>query len=74
MFVYLNEMPYILNQWSVLNSVGNKIPYIANQSCSFQLQVCLSIFDFLLPLLFKELTLFRPGAEENGFCFRSKFL
>ena len=41
-------------------SGGKKIPYALNETYSFQLQVCLSIFDILQSLRIKELTLFRP--------------
>ena len=55
-------------------SVGNKIPSIFNKTSNFHLQVCLNISNLLLSLRIKELTLFRLGLGENGFCFRFKFL
>ena len=45
-------------------SVANKISYILNQTYTFQLQVCLSVFDLLLSLRIKELPLF--GPREGG--------
>ena len=32
-------------------SAANKLPYMLNQPCNFQLQVCISMFDLLLSLL-----------------------
>ena len=34
---------------------GNKRPYIFKQTCSFYVQVCLSMYDILLPQFIKVL-------------------
>ena len=34
---------------------GNKSPYIFKETCSFYVQVCLSIYDILLPQCIKVL-------------------
>ena len=49
-----------------LMSGGNKKSYVLKQTCSFQLQVCLSAHDLLLPLGIKGLKLVSVEGDNES--------
>ena len=51
----------------LLMPAGNKRSYALKQTCSFQLQVCLSKYDLLLQPGIKELTIFAKKALPEMF-------
>ena len=42
------EKKFIATIFNPLMPGGNKIPYTLNQTCSWKLQICLSVYDLLV--------------------------